>query len=292
MSPARRFLALLAVGPLLAGALLVTAPVSEAAPACLDIEAQDWWLPTAGAPDESEPSHVHARIRCLPRDPVSGVVNVTLEGLWHNNAGRVTRFKFQDDGSKFEIVHNVSFTPEEGVPFTHTFAIDTSKHASSGWRLWRFYIYVTQPDGNTEIARGIYPVYVNNGKARKDVNSTWVKPTGWYKDLNPLLDTGYTQFAFQRTSIPAGPVAGGLSLTVQCSVNGGLAPSGTEVYVDPSFHDDQPDVPLWTHAGGYKGQVSIPDLPAGDHRIVGVCKQSFSGGRLHAGVGALTLPFE
>ena len=275
------------IGALLLAITLLHPSTAAAADGCIQIADQDWWAPTAGSPDPSQPSHVHLDMDCLPTGAVSGVVNVTLTGLWHNNAGKVTRWKFQDDGSKFEIVDKTAFTPALNVPFTHTFTIDTAKHANSGWRLWRFYLYVTQPDGNTQIARLIVPVFVANGKARKDANATWVKPTGWYHDLSPATDSGYVQAAFKRTDIPLAPVSGPFSIGISCSVNGGASPSRTEAYLDPSFHDSVPDVPFFSKSGGYKGNLAVPDLSPGDHRIVLVCQQSLSNDRLHAGVGAL-----
>lgn len=149
-------------------------------------------------------------------------------------------------------------------------------------------------NGNTQVARPVIPVYVDNGgKASGGTNADWLRPTGWYKEDNGP-DWGYVHAAIGLDDVPTGKVSGTWKPKIKVAVNGGSkAPniSGWSVHVDPNFHDGDSGITVASGKGAFKGAIAVDTskLSKGSHRLVIRATQDL-GDRHHEAVGVI--PFE
>lgn len=253
------------------------------------LESQDWWDPI---PVLGGLGHIHMGM-CFPLgQTVSGVVNFDIRVVLHHNAGTLIRIKMQDDNSKEHLVMRPNAAVGDGA-YWYKVAIDT-RNMPDGLRLFRFYADLEHPNGNTQTARPIIPLRVENGGADKNWSdrSQEVRATAWYQEASPKLDWGYIGAVVQ--DFDPGPHSAAFSVGGKCFVNGengGASASSPPVarwsaHVDPDFHAGNNGLVLGQGAGELSGNISVPagSLSPGWHRLVLRCTQVL-GDRSHSAVG-------
>ncbi|MEO5986121.1 MAG: hypothetical protein ABIW50_02060 [Candidatus Limnocylindria bacterium] len=253
------------------------------------LESQDWWDPI---PVLGGLGHLHMGM-CFPLgQTVSGVANFDIRVVLHRNAGTLIRIKMQDDNSKEHLVLRPNKAIGDGA-YWYKVAIDT-RNMPDGLRLFRFYADLEHPNGNTQTARPIFSLRVDNGGAAQDWSdrSREVRTTAWYREANPELDWGYLGAVVQ--DFDPGPHSAAFSVGAKCSVNGdngGASNSSPPLarwsaHVDPDFHAGNDGLVLGQGSGQLSGDISVPagSLSPGWHRLVLRCTQVL-GDRTHSAVG-------
>lgn len=257
------------------------------------IESQDWWSPI---PELGGMGHMHMGM-CFPAgQTVSGVVPFDVRVVLHHNAGTLTRIKMQDDNSTEHVVLRPNRAIGDGV-YWYTLSIDT-RNMPDGLRLFRFYADLEHPNGNTQTARPILPLRVENGKADNDWSNRdhELRATAWYKEASPQLDWGYVGAVIENYS--PGPFVGAATFDAKCFVNGeggGEAQGAPQlaswsVHVDPDFHAGSEGLVVARGNGQLNTTLSVPTagLSHGWHRLVVRCNQLL-GDREHSAVGVFSI---
>ncbi len=253
------------------------------------LESQDWWDPI---PVLGGLGHMHMGM-CFPLgQTVSGVVSFDIRVVLHHNAGTLIRVKMQDDNSNEHLVLRPNTVVGDGS-YWYRVAIDT-RNMPDGLRLFRFYADLEHPNGNTQTARPIIPLRVENGGADHNWSdrSQEVRATAWYQEASPKLDWGYIGAVVQ--DFDPGPHRAAFSVGAKCFVNGengGASASSPpvtrwSVHVDPDFHAGNDGLILGQGSGELSGNISVPagSLSPGWHRLVLRCTQVL-GDRSHSAVG-------
>lgn len=253
------------------------------------LESQDWWSPI---PELGGLGHMHMGM-CFPQgQTVAGVVAFDVRVVLHHNAGTLVRIKMQDDNSNEHIVLRPNQAVGDGT-YWYNLKIDT-RNMPDGLRLFRFYADLEHPNGNTQTARPILPLRVENGGA----DSNWsdrdreVRATAWYREASPELDWGYVG-AVVEDFIP-GPYHGAAAFQAKCFVNGegggesqgSPAVSSWSAHVDADFHAGNEGIVVGRGNGQLSGAISVATggLSEGWHRLVVKCNQVL-GERTHSAVG-------
>lgn len=253
------------------------------------VESQDWWSPI---PELGGLGHLHMGM-CFPTgQTVTGTVAFDVRVVLHHNAGTLIRIKMQDDNSNEHIVLRPNQAIGDGT-YWYNLKIDT-RNMPDGLRLFRFYADLEHPNGNTQTARPILPLRVENGGA----DSNWsdrdreVRATAWYREASPALDWGYVGAVVENFN--PGPYSGAASFAAKCFVNGegggeaqGSPPvSSWSAHVDADFHNGNEGLVIGRGGGQLSGTLSVATggLSEGWHRLVVKCNQAL-GDRTHSAVG-------
>jgi hypothetical protein len=257
------------------------------------VESQDWWSPI---PELGGMGHMHMGM-CFPAgQSVSGVVPFDVRVVLHHNAGTLVRIKMQDDNSTEHVVMRPNRAVGDGV-YWYTLNIDT-RNMPDGLRLFRFYADLEHPNGNTQTARPILPLRVENGTADKNWSDRdhELRATAWYKEASPELDWGYVGAVIENYS--PGPHVGSATFDAKCFVNGeggGEAQGAPQlaswsVHVDPDFHAGNEGLVVARGTGQLKSTISVATsgLSHGWHRLVVRCDQIL-GDREHSAVGVFSI---
>ena len=253
------------------------------------LESQDWWSPI---PELGGLGHMHMGM-CFPLgQTVSGAVVFDVRVVLHHNAGTLVRIKMQDDNSKEHIVLRPNQAIGDGT-YWYKLTIDT-RNMPDGLRLFRFYADLEHPNGNTQTARPILPLRVENGGA----DSNWsdrdreVRATAWYREASPQLDWGYVGAVVENFN--PGPYHATAAFQAKCFVNGegggesqgSPAVSSWSAHVDADFHAGNEGIVIGRGNGQLSGGISVATggLSEGWHRLVVKCNQAL-GDRTHSAVG-------
>ena len=232
-------------------------------------ETQSWWepLPVVGGQ-----GHIHLGT-CWPhRQTVRGTVRLDLRVLLHFQAGTIVQFKVQDDFSanyRSQVSIPIVYADESIVE--HTMFIDTSLQPD-GLRQWRIYVYVNHPNGNSQRAKAMYQVRVDNVPgSENEVGPQYADygGSGWYVEAGPPT----TDWGYQSARIDAGDQpAIGACVPDLWTFDVDMPSTSTEhlVTVDPHFHAG--DIGLVLHSGpnAYDGPVTLDTraLTDGWHKLV------------------------
>ena len=169
----------------------------------IPVELQAWWTPAYG--------HAHVAAFVPLGQKVSGILNIPIRIVMHDNPGALHRFNFGDESILLTTVNLKDIHCAQSVcAWGLTVPIDTTKEAD-GWREWRIKAYVNTPDGKQMISSSGLHVLVNNNKARSDYrsdcNGTNLIGRGWYTSM------GYTNGVIECT--PTAPVHGQVTFRVK-----------------------------------------------------------------------------
>jgi hypothetical protein len=258
------------------------------------VESQDWWSPI---PKLGGLGHMHMGM-CFPAGQVvAGVVPFDVRVVLHHNAGTLTRIKMQDDNSTEHAVLRPNRAVGDGM-YWFTLNIDT-RNMPDGMRLFRFYADLEHPNGNTQTARPILPLQVDNGGGGGNdhsIGANELRATAWYKEAKPELDWGYVGAVIENYS--AGPHVGSAAFSAKCFVNGegggdskgSPALASWSVHVDPDFHNNNPGIVVAQGTGQLNGNITVPTggLSHGWHRLVVRCNQVLAD-REHSAVGVFSI---
>jgi hypothetical protein len=265
----------------------------------LFLESQIWWKRASGK-SGTDFGHVHTGM-CFPYlQTLSGKFVVHVVTKLHDNPGTFNDIIFQARNEAYSSrplqlrPHIVvrKKCPLADCTFVTRAVIDTRVLPVDG--LWQFRIRsrVTEPDSRVAMPSNAFPVYVQNGRPRRD-GPAWTQGRGWYG--RPL---GYNDAYFMGI-IPESPVAGVWEPSVRTNrVNAAEKSKMTRtlVTIDPDFHA----VPAYRGLvvqevnGEFYGRVSIDtrQLANGPHRLVIIGSSWNIGGRGSTLSGVLAIPFE
>lgn len=150
----------------------------------IPFEEQGWWVNDFG--------HVHAGF-CAPQGlTITGRYTFKVRLILHDNPGKLTRLQAQIDGASLsqggQQVYVDKVCPAPGTcAWDYQISIDTSTFPYDGWHQIRMRAKVLEPDGNELVTSSFIPVYLNNGKPRRDYSSMsfngssdYVAGRGWY----------------------------------------------------------------------------------------------------------------
>lgn len=100
----------------------------------------------------------------------------------------------------------------------------------------------------------------------------FLEARGWYTDH---------EYQNARLTSPLSSVRSGGTIRVRLGPgSGGHETVGAGAYIDPSFHDGNPGTIVREWSGPYTGEVKLPDLPSGNHRLVLLAHDGKNGGVL------------
>lgn len=258
------------------------------------IETQDWWEPI---PELGGLGHIHAGA-CFPLgQTVSGMLHLDYRVIFHNNKGTLEKIQVEDAGVDTVVLRlRPNLTPPDGMDSTYWFGldIDTTKFLD-GQRNLRIHTVLRHANGNEENARPIMPIDIENGKPDNDDNTTWIKPTSWYKEDDgvTLLDWSYLNANMRRDTFPTAPVSGTWRPVLKATNNGNITPATpaialSEAFIDPDFHHGSEGIRVLTYSGAYSAALPIDttQLANGPHKLVFVVTQFGQNGKRHSAVGA------
>jgi len=183
-------------------------------PRAVAVETQAWWAPDFG--------HIHSAVRLPFGQTVSGILDLDVRIVLHNNPSRLFRVYLttEDDNIKF-VTGTDLVCPYDGVTETNCawsvpLRVDTAA-MPEGWREIRLKAKATTPDGKTFYVSSSFGVYVDNGSASDTNNS---KFSGTSKPLSGLgyydtLDAATVKFE----DVPRAPISGTYVFRVRTSSN-------------------------------------------------------------------------
>ena len=246
----------------------------------LFLESQIWWK-RANGKSGTDFGHVHTGM-CFPYlQTLSGKFVVHVVTKLHDNPGTFNDIIFQARNEAYSSrplqlrPHIVvrKKCPLADCTFVTRAVIDTRVLPVDG--LWQFRIRsrVTEPDRRVAMPSNAFPVYVQNGRPRRD-GPAWTQGRGWYG--RPL---GYNDAYFMGI-IPESPVAG----VWEPSVRTNRVNKAEKSKMTPDPRDNRPRFPRRScvpRSGGPGGQrrvrrqsldrhpaTSERPAPARDHRFV------------------------
>lgn len=170
----------------------------------IPVELQAWWNPAYG--------HTHAAALVPIGGNVSGIVNLPVRVVFHDNPGKFHRLDLDDDSRNVATIAPGDLTCQNpGVcAWSFTLKVDTTKE-KPGWRQWRLQTYTNTPDGKLLMSSSGIMVNVTNPGTRSDYshpcNGTELIGRGWYTDL------GYTNAMID--CVPLAPVKGTVTFKVR-----------------------------------------------------------------------------
>lgn len=162
----------------------------------IPVELQAWWTPAFG--------HIHVAVLVPLGQPVSGVLNVPVRIVMHENPSVLTQLRIDsDEGVEMKVPLGKIRCLEVICAWSLNVPLDT-KTMSSGWRELRFRGETIAPDGRKYLNSSGIPVLVQNGGSAKNYNrfcnNTSLIGRGWYDGF------GYTNAVVE--CVPTAPVSG------------------------------------------------------------------------------------
>lgn len=207
-------------------------------PRRIPIELQSWWVPAYG--------HIHAAVMIPFGQAISGVVNVPVRIVMHNNPGQLFMFRVDDEQSVRVKMPLDLRCPTTICAWSFTVPLDTGRFPN-GWRMFRFRAQVKTPDGKAFLNSSDIPMLVSNssgggGNVLRFGSTNYIVGKGWYDGFD------YTNVAIEHA--PIAPVKGLLRLRVQVHKGGSnLAADLDKSHFIPAvgpwpLTGDTPGVPL------------------------------------------------
>jgi len=266
---------LVAILGLLLGA--VSAIPVHAGPATMTAESQGWWR-NAGI---NVPSQVGAHIHVEVTVPMSGrIVNGTIAVPYtikaHDQIGAITSFRVSD-GSTVKQTWAVKLGPCVDCQVSGIVNVNLSNWGT-GRREMRWTANIPKnSEGNRQYQSTGYQVCVRS--------CTPTYRTGWYTEARGWYDDGHDYANARLTSDPS---AIGSGRTIKVSLKPGSGGSTTRlagVYIDPNFHQGSAGTTVMTRPSAFEGNVLLPILSSGSHRLVLLSSDGQN-------AGVLALPFD
>jgi len=256
---------------------LVSAIPAHAAPATMTAESQGWWR-NAGL---NVPSQVGAHIHVEVTVPMSGhIVNGTIAVPYtikaHDQIGAITSFRVSD-GSTVKQTWAVKLGPCVDCSVSGIVNVNLSNWGT-GRREMRWTANIPKnSEGNRQYQSTGYQVCVRS--------CTPTYRSGWYTEARGWYDDGHDYANARLTSDPS---AIGSGRTIKVSLKPGSGGSTTRlagVYIDPNFHQGSAGTTVMTRTGAFEGNVLLPILSSGSHRLVLLSSDGQN-------AGVLALPFD
>lgn len=176
-------------------------------PGHIPVELQAWWVPAYG--------HIHAAVMIPFGQAISGVVQVPVRIVMHNNPGTLFMLRVDDEQSTRIKMPLDLRCPTTICAWSFTLPLDTNKFPN-GWRMFRFRAQVRTPDGKAFLNSSDIPMLVSNGSGGSNAlrfgSTNYIIGKGWYEGFD------YTNVAIEH--VPTTPVKGLLALRVQVHKGG------------------------------------------------------------------------
>ena len=265
-----RFAPILSALVLLASPTIARADTTPQGYPCVFTEGQAWWTTTPGESGTNF-GHVHAGA-CMPfKQQVSGVLQLDVQIMMHNNPGKFQYLNpvLKTDSQELSLPHNTTLAgmtcPTGTCMATVRLSIDTTLSNYDGLQEIRIRSYVKEPDGNIMHVSINTIVNIQNGKAYNDLDRRrYERGKGWY------TNAGYCEGSI-LSDLPVSPVPY-WSPTVQVLNHGttsDLPVSRYSVILDADFHNNIPGTVLKSGDGELlPTQIVMPTLASGTHKLL------------------------
>jgi hypothetical protein len=253
-------------------------------------ETQAWWFPMVGAPDPSQPGHVHLGA-CLPRvgTTISAPVAVDTLIQLHNHPGFMRKVRWSDGDKVLQELPS-TFRCAVGVvhcEYVATLTIDPAKFAASGYRELRFTADTTTGDNRRMYNTTRWCYVIQNGKANGDYcggrKAERFGSAGWYEGVKYMN-------VMTRAQDYDGVLSGTRCFVVKFEKADGFAS------IDARFHASPPDEGLVLYRGPGQNVTRLvcgdtTRLANGPHRVF---LRTDAKGNSPAGMGSgvFTVPIE
>lgn len=253
------------------------------------MEAQAWWAAEGFDIPNVVGHHVHAQVT-YPTGIVNGRVTFPVKLTLHDQVGTSSWLRMQavtPSGSNIErYMADLALGPCHDCTTTTNVTVDVTGWPTGRHEL-RFSLNVPdeQPDvsgpqrmfqstGIQLCVRSCTPTYRSGN---------FLEARGWYDDTPNGVEHGY-QNARLTSSLSTVRSGGTIGVSLKPGADG-LPTVESGVYIDPSFHDANPGIVVGHWNGPYTGNVILPTLPAGPHKLVLVTSDGQN-------AGVLSIPFE
>lgn len=255
---------------------IASAIPTKAAPSTMTAESQGWWR-KAGI---VIPSQVGAHIHVETTVPMSGVVvngtiAVPVTVRAHDQIGRITSVRVSD-GSTVKQSWSLSLGPCTDCSWSGTLNVNLSNWGT-GRREMRWTANIpNNAEGNRQFQSTGYQVCV------RSCSPTY--RSGWYTEARGWYDDGH---GYANARLTSDPSLIGSGRTIKVALKPGSDGDPTRlagVYIDPSFHTGSAGITVMQRSSAYTGDVLLPILPSGSHRLVLVSSDG-------SNAGVLSLPF-
>jgi hypothetical protein len=259
------------VGVLVLALLLMAVPGdklpplrSQASLPCVQLESQAWWSPSGISVPASVGRHIHLGT-CFPVDQViDGTLTLPVHVIIHVQTQPALVLARLRAMTETTVLYNV--TKPLAIPLNA---------AGNGAADFTVSINLSGvPTGRHEIRLS---AFVNNGDGTQQYNST-----GWQvcvRACSPTYRSGqfveargyYTGrgYAVARLTSAFSTVRSGGTISVALKPgSSGLPTTFSGVYLDPNFHAGDAGITVATWTAAHTGQVRLPVLASGPHRLV------------------------
>lgn len=249
------------------------------------LESQAWWDADKIVVPEQVGRHVHIGTNFPLDQTLKGIVHFDIDVKLHNQptTSKLTRVDVQVFGSgvdkSFVAWSGTKYCTTGDCSYAFPIDVDTTKVPYDGRLEFRFHAFVSDPvTGQKGYPSTGWQAYLANGG----------RPTQTYRTGNFLEARGwYTNhgYAIARLTSPISSLGSGKTVGVKMAPgSGGKTTTFSGVYIDPDFHHGSSGIVVKQSNAAYTGNVVLPVLPSGSHKIVLVSSDGKN-------VGVLAIPF-
>lgn len=249
------------------------------------LESQSWWDATKISVPTNVGRHIHIGTNFPLDQTLKGVVHFDIDVKLHNQptTSKLTKVNVQVFGNGVD----KSFTAWSGTKscdsgdcaYTFPIDVDTAQVPYDGRLEFRFHAFVSDPvTGQKGYPSTGWQAYLANGGRPTQVYRTgnFLEARGWY------TNHGY---ANSRLTTPISSIGSGKTIGVKIDKgSGGLTTTFSGIYIDPDFHHGSSGIVVKQVNAYYTGNVTLPTLSSGSHKLVLVSSDGKN-------VGVLAIPF-
>jgi hypothetical protein len=261
---------------LAAGLLAFGITPAKGADATFTADSQGWWRKAGIVVPSQVGEHVHLQVT-IPADGVvtNGTISVPYVIRAHDTTGRITSFRVSD-GSTVKQKWTIALGPCHDCTVSGTVAVNLGSWPT-GRREMRWTANIPDnAEGNRQYQSTGYQVCVRSCTPSYR-SGTYIEARGWYDDGH--------DYANARLTSPVSGIRSGGTIRVALKPGSGGSPTRLAgVYLDPDFHAGSAGRTVLQRTGAYEGNVTLPSISSGSHRLVLVSSDGQN-------AGVLALPF-
>jgi hypothetical protein len=233
---------------------------TEAAEPTFTADSQAWWRAAGIQIPNAVGEHVHVQVT-IPADGVivNGTIAVPVVVRAHDSTGRITSLRVSD-GSSVKQTWPLSLGPCEDCTWTGTVNVNLTNWGT-GRREMRWTANIpANSTGDRQYQSTGYQVCVRSCTPTYR-SGPFTEARGWYAD-------GHDYANARLTSAVSTVKSGGTIRVALKPGSGGNPTKLAGVYIDPDFHNGSAGIVVMQRTSAYEGNVTLPVLPSGTHRLV------------------------
>lgn len=254
---------------------MVVSPPPVYAGASVTLESQGWWRKVGIVVPSQVGEHIHLQAT-VPVDgvPINGRISVPVKVTLHNATGKTNWIRVAD-GSNVKQSWPLILGPCGDCSWSGTVVVDFSTWGT-GRREMRWSANVPKNgEGQRQFQSTGWQVCVRSCSPTYR-SGPFTEARGWYEGRG---------YANARLTSELSTVRSGGTIKVALKPgSGGLTTRFAGVYIDPDFHRGNAGRVVRTWTTAFTGSVTLPSLPAGNHRLVLLSSDG-------SNAGVLAIPF-